>query len=97
VDGRPDWGIGAIPEFQRVLSSATPDEIFVGIQNQAAELGFEYCLHGMRMTLPITKPRTTSFANYPPEWLEHYRNHGYHSLQELLGQNGTQEVRCTCR
>lgn len=60
-----------------VLSGATPEEIFLSIEAHAQELGFEYCAHGLRMPLPITRPRTTFFSNYPPEWQDRYNERGY--------------------
>lgn len=55
----------------------THQEVFARIASQAAELGFEYCAHGLRMPLPITRPITTYFTNYPPEWVKRYTEKGY--------------------
>ena len=47
------------------------------IAEAAAQLGFEYFVHGMRWPLPITQPRTSFFSNYPPAWEQRYREQGY--------------------
>jgi LuxR family transcriptional regulator, quorum-sensing system regulator SolR len=55
----------------------TPDETFPYIAAAARHLGFEFCVHGMRLPLPITKPRTAFFSNYPPAWLQRYQEKNY--------------------
>lgn len=55
----------------------THKEAFARIASQAAELGFEYCAHGLRVPLPVTRPITTFFTNYPQEWVDHYVQKGY--------------------
>ena len=59
------------------LTGNTSEEVFAAIQAQAADLGFEYCTHGTRMPLPITRPHTSFFSNYPPDWLARYNELGY--------------------
>lgn len=44
---------------------------------EAEALGFEFCVHGMRIPVPITRPRTNYFTNYPPEWQERYTAQDY--------------------
>ncbi|MBB4843203.1 LuxR family transcriptional regulator [Paucibacter oligotrophus] len=50
---------------------------FEQIAEFARELGFEHCCHGLRMPVPVTRPRTVFYTNYPPEWERLYRERGY--------------------
>lgn len=59
------------------LTGTTAEETFFAIATVAQELGFEFCTHGVRIPIPITRPRTTFLSNYPPEWLAHYRERKY--------------------
>lgn len=54
-----------------------PEETFPYIAEAARTLGFEFCVHGLRLPLPITKPRTAFFSNYPPAWLQRYQERNY--------------------
>ncbi len=55
----------------------SPEETFPFIAAAARGLGFEFCVHGLRLPLPITKPRTAFFSNYPPAWLQRYHEQNY--------------------
>jgi LuxR family transcriptional regulator, quorum-sensing system regulator SolR len=59
------------------FKATTPEACFALIAEQAAGLGFEFAVHGMRLPLPITKPLTTFYSNYPPAWLQRYQQQGY--------------------
>lgn len=61
----------------RKLIGNTPEELYLCIAAHAEALGFEYCVHGMRIPLPITRPRTNFFSNYPPEWQQRYVEQKY--------------------
>lgn len=62
----------------------TPEACFERIAERAAEIGFEYCTHGMRMPLPITRPRTTMHSNYPPAWLQRYHEQNYMEIDPTV-------------
>jgi LuxR family transcriptional regulator len=51
---------------------------------QARELGFEFCAHGLRMPVPITRPRTTYFSNYPEAWQRRYHDQGYMEIDPTV-------------
>lgn len=55
----------------------TPAACFERIAAQARAIGFEFCAHGMRMPVPITRPRTTLHSNYPAAWQRRYEEQGY--------------------
>ena len=51
--------------------------MFLHIEAAARELGFEFCVHGVRMPLPVTRPYTMYLTNYPPEWQARYNEQKY--------------------
>ncbi|MDT8999869.1 autoinducer binding domain-containing protein [Paucibacter sp. APW11] len=71
-------------QLEKVLAASTPEESFARIAEEARTLGFEYCAHGLRMPLPITKPRTTYFSNYAPEWQQRYHEQGYMQIDPTI-------------
>jgi LuxR family transcriptional regulator len=71
-------------QLDNVLSAETPAESFQRIADEARRLGFEFCAHGLRMPLPITKPRTTYFSNYAPEWQRRYEEQGYLQIDPTI-------------
>ena len=66
-----------VADMQPLPTGQPPEETFRHIAEAARLLGFEYCVHGMRLPLPITKPRTSFFSNYPPAWLQRYQEQNY--------------------
>lgn len=58
-------------------AAASPEEVFIYIEAEARELGFEFCAYGLRMSVPITRPKTTYFTNYDPEWQRRYLEQNY--------------------
>jgi len=59
------------------FKATSPEDCFTLIAEEARKLGFDYAVHGMRMPLPITKPLTTFYSNYPPGWLQRYQEKNY--------------------
>jgi LuxR family transcriptional regulator, quorum-sensing system regulator SolR len=68
----------------KASADVPPEECFSRIAAQAAELGFEYCAHGLRLPVPITRPRTVMHSNYPPLWLSRYRDQGYMEIDPTV-------------
>jgi LuxR family transcriptional regulator len=60
-----------------MIAKSTPKESFDRIAQEARTLGFEYCCHGLRIPLPITRPRTVFLSNYDPAWERRYHEMGY--------------------
>src|SRR5882672_2629103 len=55
------------------LDSADNEEVvFAHVERSAHNLGFEYCAYGMRLPVPVTKPRIIMHNNYPKAWQERY-------------------------
>jgi LuxR family transcriptional regulator len=65
---------------------AEPSEAiaFEGIERAARALGFEYVAYGMRMPLPLTRPRTLMVNNYPGAWRTHYEREGYLAIDPTV-------------
>jgi len=60
----PNWGLAPGMYFERIA-------------REAHSLGFEFCCHGVRIPVPITRPRTLFFSNYRPEWKRRYQERHY--------------------
>ncbi|HEY9108532.1 MAG TPA: hypothetical protein VIN58_17795, partial [Roseateles sp.] len=61
MQGIDDIGAGGLD-----LNGANGEETFIRIAAAAQELGFEFCTHGLRFAIPVTRPRTTFLSTYPP-------------------------------
>jgi LuxR family transcriptional regulator len=71
-------------QMEKVLVRLTPEESFARIAEEARQLGFEYCCHGLRIPLPITKPRTVFFSNYDPAWERRYHEKEYINIDPTV-------------
>jgi LuxR family quorum-sensing system transcriptional regulator SolR len=63
---------------------STIEEIFISISAISEELGFEFCTFGVRVPLPITRPRTVYVSNYPHEWQSHYNEQKYFDIDPTV-------------
>lgn len=70
--------------FEDIPAGLRSEEVFLSIETEARKLGFEYCAHGLRLPVPVTKPRTTYFSNYDPEWQERYEAQNYLSIDPTI-------------
>jgi LuxR family transcriptional regulator, quorum-sensing system regulator SolR len=59
-------------QLQSLLSAETETALFATMSRASYDLGFEYCAYGMRMPLPISRPKVFMLNNYPPEWQRRY-------------------------
>ena len=71
-------------QLEKVLVQSTPEESFARIAEEARQLGFEYCCHGLRIPLPISRPRTVFFSNYDPAWERRYHDKGYINIDPTV-------------
>lgn len=61
-----------------ILQSARSEhELFRSLKDVAYGLGFEHCAYGVKLALPVTRPRFAFFNNYPSAWQERYRDQNY--------------------
>ncbi|KXW57095.1 regulatory protein SdiA [Ferrovum myxofaciens] len=66
--------------------------LFEMIVPLARNLGFDYCCYGLRMPLPLTRPKIVIFDNYPISWQKTYQEKNYlavdptvqHGMRSLL-------------
>lgn len=55
----------------------TESELFNELQKEARRIGFDHCAYGLRLPLPLSKPRTVMFNNYPDDWQRRYAEENY--------------------
>lgn len=60
-----------------LLNIDSDQMLFDHITVVAKSLGFEYCAYGIRMPLPISRPKVVMFNNYTVEWQRCYDERGY--------------------
>lgn len=59
------------------LPAATAEEQFEVVTHYAREIGFEYCAYGLRMPVPVTRPKVETINNYPLSWQYRYKEANY--------------------
>lgn len=59
-------------------------QLFEKILSLSKELGFEHCAYGLRMPLPLTKPKTIMFNNYPSAWQSQYQAKNYLAIDPTV-------------
>ncbi len=59
-------------------------EVFKRVEQAARVLGFDMCGYGMRMPLPLSKPKTIIFSNFPPAWQARYHEANYVSIDPTV-------------
>lgn len=52
-------------------------EAFRRVERAAQALGFDLCAYGVRMPLPLSRPRTTILSNFPSAWQARYQEANY--------------------
>lgn len=91
--------------LQSLLSAGTEIGLFAVLSHISKELGFEYCAYGMRMPLPISKPKLFMLNDYPKNWQQRYTQECYlnvdptiaHGLRSVMPLVWTDDVFATCR
>lgn len=63
--------------FNALLCIDSEQELFDQITALAKSLGFEYCAYGIRVPVPISRPKVTMFNNYTVQWQRCYDERGY--------------------
>jgi LuxR family transcriptional regulator len=69
---------------QSLLSATSEAELFAVLARTAEQLGFQYCAYGMRMPLPLSRPKTLLLNNYSPEWKARYTSMNYLSVDPTV-------------
>jgi DNA-binding CsgD family transcriptional regulator len=83
-----DWHETYIDLFS---STNTEVELLVQLKRAAYELGFEYCSYGLRVPLPVSKPRFTLLSDYPENWAKYYVANNYFNIDPTV-QHGLTET-----
>jgi LuxR family quorum-sensing system transcriptional regulator SolR len=78
--------------IQSLLTANTEAEFFAVLAMTAAQLGFQYCAYGMRMPLPLSRPKTLLLNNYSKEWQERYASQNYLAIDPTVA-HGMSSVR----
>ena len=60
-----------------LLSINSEQVLFDQITAAAKLLGFEYCAYGIRMPVPVTRPKIAMFNNYAVQWQRCYNERSY--------------------
>jgi DNA-binding CsgD family transcriptional regulator len=66
-------------ELLHALGDDALDEqqLFGFVQHAARAMGFEQCAYGIRVPLPVTRPRLHMLSSYPQAWQQRYQEAGY--------------------
>ncbi len=92
-------------QIQALLSAETELDFFSALSDAAGELGFEYCAYGMRMPLPVSKPRVFMVNNYSMTWQERYAQENYlsvdptvaHGMKSVMPLVWSERIFSSCR
>lgn len=71
-------------KLDAVLQAKNENDLFAVLSRTAIELGFEYCAFGMRMPLPVAKPRLFIINNYPQAWQQRYAQMNYIAIDPTV-------------
>ncbi len=78
-------------QIQSLLSADDEIELFAALSRVAAELGFEYCAYGLRMSLPVSNPKVFMLNNYPHDWQRRYVQENYLAVDPTVA-HGSRSV-----
>jgi len=92
-------------QFQALLNAKSAEDLFAVLSRTAHELGFDYCAYGMRVPVPVTRPKVYLRNNYPVEWQRRYAQAGYlaidptvaHGVRSVMPLVWSDEVFTACR
>jgi LuxR family transcriptional regulator, quorum-sensing system regulator SolR len=60
-----------------LLKAESVEEVYAILLAAARSLGFQYCAYGMRIAVPVTRPRVFMKNNYPELWQRRYEGANY--------------------
>ena len=87
-------------QLHALLSIRCPRELVRALVGITRELGFDNCAYGLRMPVPVSRPKIVMFNNYPAAWQARYRERNFldvdptvhHGMRSLLPLVWTDEV-----
>lgn len=79
-------------QLQPPQANQSEHQLFQTICMLGKELGFDYCAYGLRMPLPLMKPKVFMLNNYHEDWRRQYQSNNYlaidptvqHAMRSLL-------------
>ena len=71
-------------QLHALLTIGCEHQLMEAITAIARDLGFDYCAYGLRMPVPVTRPKVAMFNNYPASWQARYREQGYVSVDPTV-------------
>ncbi len=88
-----------------LIHAKTEQELFANLESATGKLGFEYCAFGMRMPLPVSRPKVFMINNYSDAWQKKYVQEQYiavdptvaHGMKSVMPLVWDQEVFSSCR
>lgn len=78
-------------QTEALTAAETEEAFFAAVAKAARELGFEYCAYGLRMPLPISRPKMLLLNNYSAEWQQRYAEQNYLAVDPTVA-HGIQSV-----
>ncbi|HYD61243.1 MAG TPA: autoinducer binding domain-containing protein [Noviherbaspirillum sp.] len=63
--------------FNALLHIESERDLFEHVAKIARSIGFEYCAYGIRVPVPVSRPRVAMYNNYSDEWQNRYSECGY--------------------
>ena len=64
-------------QLHALLTIRCESELMQALYGLAHDLGFDYCAYGLRMPVPVSRPKIVMANNYPAEWQAKYQQRGY--------------------
>ena len=64
-------------QLHALLTIRSERQLMEEITVLARDLGFDFCAYGLRMPVPVSRPKVVMFSNYPAAWQTRYWGHGY--------------------
>ena len=71
-------------QLQALLTIRSERQLMEEITAIARDLGFDYCAYGLRMPVPVSRPKVVMFSNYPPGWQARYWERGYFGVDPTV-------------
>jgi DNA-binding CsgD family transcriptional regulator len=65
-------------------------EVFHVLSKSVRDLGFEHCSFGVRLPLPLERPKFSLQSDYPDEWVNRYISQNYFTVDPTVKHGLTQ-------
>ncbi len=75
------WKEDLLQTFQSIECER---QVLAMVAELARKLEFDYCAYGLRMPLPLARPKTAMFSNYPAVWQARYQAQEYQVIDPTV-------------